>query len=229
MTIVKKYLSEIVSLNNVTGDVYTLDIRSLGRSFKYFPGQFLHLAIDKYEPSEPWPESRCFSMQSAPGSDVLRITYSIKGSYTGRMANELKVGSQITLKLPYGDLFSQEHCKEDTVFISGGTGITPFLSLFNDKIFSSYKNPVLFSGFRNKEMNFYRAELELAGKINSSLKLIFLYEDVSGFIRVDDILSNSTYQSNYFISGPQEMITFYKEELIRKGIKAESIFTDDWQ
>jgi len=132
MAIVKKYPAKIVNIKNHIEGVYTLEIESLGKSFKYEPGQFLHLAMDEYDPSGQWPESRCFSMQSAPGQPLLRITYAVKGKFTSRMEKQLQPGSEITLKLPYGDMFIKPHNKNNTVFIAGGTGITPFLSLFTD-------------------------------------------------------------------------------------------------
>ena len=141
MAIVKKYAAKVVSIQNSIEGVYTLEFESLGKPFKYDAGQFLHLAIDEYDPSMQWPDSRCFSMQSAPAEDVIRITYAAKGQFTNRMKQLLEVGKEVTLKLPYGDLFSQEHNKTNTVFIAGGTGITPYLSLFTDQSFVVYEAP----------------------------------------------------------------------------------------
>jgi len=57
------------------------------------PGQFLHLAIDEYDPSFHWPESRVFSIASAPTRrDKLRITFSVKGKFTQRMYEDVKIG-----------------------------------------------------------------------------------------------------------------------------------------
>ena len=119
MAIVKKYPSKVINIYNKIQGVYTLEIQSLDKPYKYKSGQFLHLALDKYDPSSQWPQSRCFSIQSAPGSDTIKITYAVKGSFTTRMEKQLKQGSEITLKLPFGYLFLQEHSRNNTVFISG--------------------------------------------------------------------------------------------------------------
>ncbi len=160
MAITKKYKTEIVSILNKIDGVYTIEFRSLDKPFKYSPGQFLHLAIDEYDPAGQWPESRCFSMQSAPGEDLIRITYAAKGQFTSRMQQELKPGKLVTLKLPYGELFTQPHNKTNTVFIAGGTGITPFLSLFTHESFNEYINPHIYLGFRSNEYNIYQEELD---------------------------------------------------------------------
>ncbi|MGB9599006.1 MAG: hypothetical protein ACPL7I_00520, partial [Myxococcota bacterium] len=53
---------------------------------KFLPGQFLHFTLDEYDPSTGfWPESRVFSIASAPVENRIRITYSVKGRFTKRM------------------------------------------------------------------------------------------------------------------------------------------------
>jgi len=229
MAMVKKYPAEVLAVKQPIENVYSVDMKTTGRSFKYYPGQFLHLALDEYDPGSGWPESRCFSMQTPPGSDLLRITYAVKGSFTTRMASELVPGKQVTLKLPYGDLFIQDHNKETAIFIAGGTGITPFLSLFNDNSFKTYSRSVLFAGFRNRSMNLYQDELSEAAKINPSFKTRYYYEDGNGLINIDDVLNESGNDRTYFISGPLAMIAFFRQSLQTNGINPSQIKTDDWE
>jgi ferredoxin-NADP reductase len=151
--LVKKYKTEIVSIQTPITGVYTLELSS-EKKFKFAPGAFLHLALDEYDPSGAWPESRCFSIQTSPEEENIKITYAVKGRFTQRMEKELFVGKSVWLKLPFGDLFTQEHSKENAVFVAGGTGITPFLSLFTDKSCAEYLNPSLYLGFRNRDLHF---------------------------------------------------------------------------
>lgn len=229
MAIIKKYPAKIVSIQNSIDGVYTLEFKSLGKPFKYDAGQFLHLAIDEYDPSAQWPDSRCFSMQSAPSEKNIRITYAAKGQFTNRMQQVLTVGSEVTLKLPYGDLFSQEHNKTNTVFIAGGTGITPYLSLFTDTSFALYTKPILYAGFRTEDMNLYMAELEIAKKINSGLEINIVYQDRDGILDINKILRENGMDASYFISGPPVMIKIFKQTLISKGVSESNVLTDDWE
>lgn len=231
MAIIKKYSVKVVAIHNQIEGVYTLEMESLGKPFKYEAGQFLHLAIDEYDPSGQWPESRCFSIQSAPSDELIKITYAVKGSFTKRMANELKVGSCITVKLPYGDLFTQPHNKTNTVFIAGGTGITPFLSLFTDESFKEYTNPHIYLGFRSKEYNIYQNELERMMQIRSirdnSFQFVkFIYDDI---IDIQSIFNENGCTSFYFISGPPIMIKNFKKHLIANGVAENQVLTDDWE
>ena len=222
----KKYKSKLISIINPLSGIYTLTFSSEKR-FKYKPGQFLHLAIDDYDGVGQWPDSRCFSMQSNPNDEFIKITYAVKGSFTQAMEKTLKIGKGVWLKLPYGDLFTQPHSKINTVFIAGGTGITPFLSLFTHQSFNEYTNPRIYLGFRNKDYNIYQSELDRS--YNSSKEVKLYYEDIDGIIDIEQIYNENGKDSSYFISGPPAMINKFKQILVKKGVQRENILTDDWE
>jgi len=229
----KKYQSEVISILNPFAGIYTLEFQSLGRPYKYHPGQFLHIALDKdYDGSSQWPDSRCFSMQSNPNEETIRITYAVKGDFTKQMERQLTVGSEVWLKLPYGDLFTQPHNKTNTVFIAGGTGITPYLSLFTHESFNEYVNPKIYLGFRSKEFNIYSSELDLVKLRANSVELCvpkIVYQNTEGIINIEKIFSENGTQSNYFISGPPAMIKAFKQSLLSNGVPTGNVLTDDWE
>jgi predicted ferric reductase len=227
VTVIKKYFVKVEDIKNPVKNIYTVTFSSEVR-FKYSPGQFLHLALDEYDGIGQWPESRCFSMQSNPGEEILKITFSIKGNFTKRMANVLVKGKYIWLKLPYGDNYYQNHLKDNCVFIAGGTGITPYISLFTDKSFFQYKNPKLYFGLKSEKYNIYKNELDFANSINSSFKISTIYEDKYGLLNIEQIY-NSNHNSVYFISGPPDMIISFRSYLKSNGIEITNIRTDEWQ
>lgn len=221
----KKYRSRVVSIKNHFEGIYTLEFESLNGKFNYRPGQFLHLAIDShYDGSDQWPESRCFSMQSNPIEANIKITYSVKGRFTMFMVNTIQIGSEVWLKLPYGDLFSQDHNKINTVFIAGGTGITPFLSLFSHDSFKDYINPRIYLGFKSEAYNIYTDAL---GSLNPE-ELKIIYEDAEGFMNINSIFEENGIENDYFISGPPQMIKSFKQDLIFNGVSPNHILTDEW-
>ena len=142
MAVVKKYRTIIKEIEHPLPDIYRVTLASQDGRYRYKPGQFLHLALDQYDPSKQWPESRCFSIQTNPLEEYIKITYSVKGDYTKRMARELTPGKTVWVKLPYGDLFSTIDPKAHSIFIAGGTGVTPCLSLFTDEEFKAFQLPV---------------------------------------------------------------------------------------
>jgi predicted ferric reductase len=228
MAVVKKYKARLTSIQSTIEGVYTLEFESMGSPFQYAPGQFLHLAIDtEYDGSGQWPESRCFSMQSNPSEKIIRITYAVKGAFTKAMEENLKIGSEVWLKLPYGDLFQQPHNKVNTVFIAGGTGITPFLSLFTHESFAEYINPKIYLGFRSEEFNIYQNELNRSTNATNILDVV--YESNDGILDIHRIADKNSTLSSYFISGPPSMIKAFKQTLITRGVPVKNVLTDDWE
>lgn len=248
MAVVKKYKAKVEQIINRLPDIYTITFSS-EKKFQYAPGQFLHLALDEYDGVGQWPESRCFSMQSSPDDEKLKITFAIKGNFTKRMADELHENKNVWLKLPYGDLFTQPHDKVNTVFIAGGTGITPFISLFTYESFNDYINPRIYLGFRSKEYNIYQDELnfvKLRGEGEKKLrggtqsmhrepqnntlsKSKIFYQDIDGIIDIKTIFAKNGTNSDYFISGPPIMIRNFKSYLIQNGLPEQKVITDDWE
>lgn len=229
MSIVKKYRAEVADVKNPIKDIYVVSLKSPDKQFKYKPGQFLHLTLDEYDPSMQWPESRCFSMQSSPREGDITITFSVAGKYTRRMATELTTGKNIWLKLPYGELFSRSYSKEKCVFVAGGTGITPYLSLFCDDSFSEYDNPKLYFGLKSKDFNLYNKSLDKAVKVNERLNINLVYENVDGILNKNKIYEENGNDSTYFVSGPPAMIKNFKEFFMENGVAENRIVTDDWE
>src|SRR5262245_19686731 len=103
--------------------VYTVTLRPERPAPKFRAGHFLHLALDGYDPTRFWPESRVFSIASAPSDrSRLRLSYSVRGRFTTRMETELVEGRDLWIKMPYGDFVVNPH--SDAVLFAGGTGIT---------------------------------------------------------------------------------------------------------
>lgn len=228
MAIIRKYRAKVVTMRSLLPEIYLLELKSTDKTFQYFPGQFLHLAIDEgYDGIGQWPESRCFSMQSSPDEDTIRITFAVKGRFTNNMVQKISVGSELWLKLPYGNLFHRPHSKVKTVFIAGGTGITPFLSLFKHNYFTHYIDPVIYLGFRSRRYNFYEDDIERIK--NNSSKIRYYYQDQDGSLDIQNIFAQNPIDSSYFISGPPDMIKSFEIFLRSNGVHSSNVLTDDWE
>lgn len=228
--------------------VYWVRFKPYGRIPLAKPGQFLHLSIDNYDPAGGfWPESRVFSIASAPGSTEISIVYSVKGRYTKRMEEVLGAGYEVWLKLPYGEFVIDSSLKEtqDAVLVAGGTGVSPFLP-YLEKILASgerERTVRIYYGARENSMVLARELLgrcvsaglaetrlfieneQLDGSIPSNLK------PEPGRLSIDRIRKESEDLSSpmFFLSGPPVMIRLFKEKLGESGVDAERIKTDDWE
>ena len=109
MAVAQKLACQVERIIHHGGHVYTVDLGPERPAPRFRPGQFLHLALDAYDPSGFWPESRVFSIASSPMQrDRLRITYSVQGRFTARMEKELAEGQWVWIKLPYGEFVVED-------------------------------------------------------------------------------------------------------------------------
>jgi len=209
---------------------------------KFKSGQFLHLALDNYDPSYNWPESRVFSMANAPGKEFIDILVSPKGNYTNRMINEISVNKQVWLKLPYGTFNFHESSGKDVILIAGGTGISPFISFLEDLTESKneYRSINLFYGVRNPDLIIFEENLQAyrQGIKNFSYRIFceninnesFLFLE-KGMLPVRELADQTiTYTDPVcYLSGPKLMIESFERELKEKSIPPERIFYDKWE
>jgi len=238
---VKAVVSNIQSYGD---GVYELLITPESIVPRYKAGQFLHLTVDPYDPAGGfWPESRVFSIANSWGSEYIKIVYSIKGRYTSYMEKTLKVGSEVWLKLPYGDFVIQNVLEkyEHVVLIAGGTGISPFLPFLEQQIKdNTLKNKVhLFYGVR-KNTHIIAIDV-LNNSVKAGVKTqVFteleeprkdvLFNISKGRLDIKSITDKVEIEKPvYFLSGPPIMIANFKEYMISNGISNERICIDEWE
>ncbi len=208
--------------------VYTVIFDLINVRAKFKAGQFLHLTLEEFDPSQGfWPESRVFSIASLPQSSEIEIIYSVKGAYTKRMSQELYEGKEVWLKLPYGDFIIEKHIQPGykVVLIAGGTGIAPFISYLR-KIKEVGSNGIdisLYYGIRNENLFLYK---ELIESIEDRLRI----KVFKGMIDINEIiLQTDRLKSKYFISGPPSMILEFKKTLINNNVAIDNIIIDNWE
>lgn len=204
---------------------------------RFRPGQFLHLAIDPFDPAQHWPESRVFSIASPPSDrQRLRITVSAAGKFTRRMMG-LKEGDQVWVKLPYGDFVVAADNNGPVILIAGGTGITPFVSFIAGGA-TAVPIRVLY-GVRRSDLLIYRDLLNEAAERLASLKWLAFVEEhaapgeQTGRLSIEAALgaareAGGADAATYYISGPPGMLATFRTGLAGAGVAAARIRTDAW-
>lgn len=100
------------------------------KSFDFKPGQFVTLDLPIHEQrNKRW---RSYSIASMPdGSNVIElvIVYLEKGAGSGYFFNEVKEGTELTLRGPHGVFTLPQPLVNDLYMICTGTGIAPFRSM----------------------------------------------------------------------------------------------------
>jgi ferredoxin-NADP reductase len=197
----------------------------------------LHLALDDYDPSGFWPESRVFSIASAPAQrDLLRISYSARGRFTARMEQELVAGGQVWVKLPYGDFVIED--TRDIVLFAGGTGITAFTA-FLDGLTPAFRRAVHVAyGARTADLLIYRDLLAARAAAVPQLHVRFFVERGApsadwtvGRLSVDALWPHivAPGQATYYLSGPPAMLKTLAADLRSHGISDAAVRIDAWE
>jgi ferredoxin-NADP reductase len=225
--------------------VYSVELRPERPAPRFRPGQFLHLALDPYDPSRFWPESRAFSIASSPTQrDVLRILYSVRGGFTARMEHDLVEGRRVWIKMPYGEFVID--AQRDAVLFAGGTGISAFTAFLEGLTPVDGRRVVLAYGARTSRLLICRDAIERRMKAVSSLETHYFVEDVdpedqrragsdvttqTGRVSVAAMWPRLSrpFEAAYYISGPPGMLRAISFDLRSSGISAEAIHIDAWE
>ena len=241
MPLPRKVEVSVQRIINHGSDVYTLEFEVSAAYTRFKPGQFTHLTIEPHRPSDGyWPESRIFSIASPPNVGFVRVVYSVKGRYTSRMRDVLRLGSKCWLKLPYGEfIIGSGSTPEDViVLVAGGTGISPFIPFLLDESGKRFEKDVfLFYGIRNPALVIFDRELELAKSPNLRIKLFSEEETADKRFQIGSLdfeviwrmIERHGKNPIFFLSGPPGMIDSFKKRLINVGLSEACIRIDQWE
>jgi propane monooxygenase reductase component len=121
-------VAEVVSKHPVTHDMRHLVLRLVEPGeIKFFPGQYVDIAIPGTN------ATRSFSMANTSSRESGLLEFVIKiypdGLFSHFLDTELAVGDRLSLTGPYGVFTLREGDDVDLVFVGGGAGMAPILSL----------------------------------------------------------------------------------------------------
>ncbi len=256
MAVIQKLRCLVERIEDHGDHVYTVDLRPERPAPRFQPGQFLHLALDDYDPSGFWPDSRVFSIASSPRErDRLRISYSVRGRFTARMERELCPQRNVWVKLPYGEFVIDG--TKDAVLIAGGTGITAFAALLGLLDASHGRNVLLAYGARRRSLLIYhdlvsrcldqvarfRAQYFVespadpvggtdgGGSAAGEGKSVSTAREVCGRVALDPIWHQirEPFGAIYDVSGPPQMVATVSGDLRTRGIADGCIRVDAWE
>jgi ferredoxin-NADP reductase len=233
----------VSSIDAHSDSVFTVKLKPSRRLPRFKPGQFLHLALDSYDPAGGyWPESRVFSIASAPFDSEITIAYAVKGKFTLRMKEELEVGRDVWIRLPYGHFVVSSTPDEEVVLVAGGTGITPFIPfLLNEINNPSGEKISLVYGVRRPELLIFGDVIaDALANLNGFRPYAFCEERANtvsqfpmkqGRLTMDAILQATADPTKavFYLSGPVEMINTFKNGLKDTGIDDTKIHIDEWE
>lgn len=215
-------------------DTWSVVLQADGHAgMRFRPGQFAWLKIG----ASPFTiEEHPFSFSSS-AQDRGRLEFGIKelGDFT-RGVGDLSPGTRAYLDGPHGAFSIDLAPAPGYVFLAGGVGITPFMSMLRTMADRGDPRPVLlFYGSKSWDELAYREALtELEGRLD--LTVVHVLEDPpedwdgeSGFIDADVLarhLPDEGIERLYFICGPEPMMAAVEAALDARGIPLERVLSE---
>ena len=202
-----------------------------GRPLRAEPGQFIYLAFDAADAisDEPHP----FSLSGSPEDPHLRLSIKRLGDWTHDVA-KVKKGEQARIWGPYGH-FSEtlfHYPSHPAVFIAGGIGVTPFLSILASRKLHKRPGPVtMIYSTPQPEQAVYAGELEKMTMGRKDFRLVTHTSDSEGFIDLaylENTLPHPVADGIYLICGPQAMMEAMENLLSKVGVPSRVISVEDF-
>lgn len=197
------------------------------------PGQYITVRLQI--PGEPYLVNRQYSLSAAPNKEYFRISVKREsepnkpqGKVSNYLHDHINNGDVIEMTAPAGEFTLKRTSSGPVVFISGGVGITPFISMVNSIANSEPNRYVSFiHASKNGRQQAFKNEVTELAKQMTDYHLSFIYENPSetdrldkhfkkeGYINTEWLKENAVVDgAEYYVCGPVPFL-----QAILRGLK----------
>ncbi len=217
----KKLDYKIIEVRNRGHRITEVLMTAAKKEMNFRAGQFAFFKFPTISRKEQHP----FTISSHPYEEKLRISIKGLGDYTNDLSEKLKEGDPVQIEGAYGH-FSSSYIKEsDQIWIAGGIGITPFLSLAKDM----HPNKVhLFWCVKKEEEAVYKDELKTITKNNPKFQFTIWPSDQYGYLNAEKLNIDNYKNKGYLICGPKALKESLIKQLKAKGVSNENIYDEEF-
>lgn len=203
----------------------------------FIAGQFLEWSLP-HSGTDARGTRRYFTIASSPTEKEIMLAVRVpkQASSFKTALVQLTPGESVYATNLEGEFVLQKNSTTSYVFIAGGIGITPFRSIIQQMIDTNHAAPITLFYLAHDTNEFVFDDLLKEAKAKLALKIVHIVSEnppknwhgETGHLT--DVLIKkyvNDYQSRYFyLSGPQPMVTAYKQMLQKMGVKNKKIRTD---
>lgn len=225
--LVEKLDYVIEDVKELGDEVVEISLKAANKKMKFSPGQFvfinfMHEGVGK--------EVHPFSICSSPEEEILRLGIKSSGDYTSRM-KILKKGVPAKIEGPYGRFSHRWLASNKQVWIAGGIGVTPFLSMARNLKEADYEIDMYYC-VRNEAEAVFMDELMVLSHDNKNFRVIPCFSEKEGRISAQKIDESSHVKKDgkmVLICGPLPMMKSLKEQFVAMGVKKRMIRMEEFK
>lgn len=232
------YNTDLLKSETIANNIMAFFLRRPD-GFTYRAGQTVDLEITSAEGNKL---THTFSLVSAPEEEHLIVATRIRDSEYKKTLQGLLPGAEVTIDGPYGSFFLHQDASKPAVFLVGGIGITPFISMIHEVISTSHTRKIfLFYSNRQPADSAYLEELTSVSERNSeTLSFIPTMTDATdgatswtgetGYINWDMVTKYVTGPENavFYTAGPSAMVNAMRTMLTEHDISEDAIRTEEF-
>lgn len=209
--------------------------------FSYIPGQYVDFALINPSRTDADGSVRSFSLVGIPSDPDLRIATRIRETAFKRELEEMPIGGTVNLDGPFGSFTLHKDAARPAVFLAGGIGITPCMSIIRS---------VTEAGFGRALTLFYSNRRIEDAPFFEDLSRIAVAHERFNFIPTMTAMEHSLNMWNgergyineamlmrhikdiaapvYYVVGPPNMVLAMRTALIAAGADEDSIRAEDF-
>jgi predicted ferric reductase/mono/diheme cytochrome c family protein len=247
--VVRRRPYRVTAVNRLDEVVTEIVMEPLKERLEYAPGQFVFVNFRSLALSEqfhPFDVSvrrqvfsiragevanqfHPFSITSAPHESSLRITVKAVGDYT-RALRGLEEGAEAVVEGPYGSFSHHEVEGNKQVWLAGGIGVTPFLSMARSLRYANEPSVDLYYCVEHAEEAHFLDELRAVESRREDFRVFLVPRDEVGFLTAERLAQESgdLASREILICGPPAMITSLRAQLTARGIPDDRIHAEEF-
>jgi ferredoxin-NADP reductase len=211
------------------------------RGFQFRPGQCADLTLVNPPETDGEGNIRTFSIVSPPYEDELVFATRMRNTAFKRVLRTMPLGTEIDLEGPMGSFTLHKNIAKPGVFLTGGIGITPFLSILRQATREelSYQLHLFYSNRRPedaafmdvlRELTTVRPGIRFIPTMTNMAKSQWQWTGETEHINRDMLRK---YLPNlqgpiYYIAGPPGMVTALREMLPVAGVDEDDIRSEEF-
>jgi predicted ferric reductase len=229
----KKKPWKVTSVKKEVDTIWSIELEPVGHDgIDFKAGQFIWITIG----DSPFSlQQHPFTISSAPGQKKIRLTIKELGDFTTQVG-DLKAGTKAFIEGPYGNFTLDTSSSTHNVFINGGIGITPTMSVMQTlKNSGDDRKTTVIYGTPSQQMTpFYEELNSLSDELN--LNLVHVFEEApdgwdgeTGFITEEIMkrnLPDDFSNCEFFVCGPPPMMDAVESTLSEWGVSVHRVHSE---